>query len=463
MILEAVLEPFLKQSPLTVMARLAVGRALDSGPLDALFNRAAESQYTRELLFSTTVDLLAQVVCGSARHVSAAYARMADRVPVSLSSVYEKLQGVENNVCSTMVRFTSGRCQEVLAELAAARPGLLPGYRLRVVDGNCLAATHKKLKALRGQTGGALPGKTLCVYDPALDQIVEVICCEDGHAQERSRLDQLAPLVKAGDLWLADRNFCTVDWLAAVAQSRGYFLVRRHGNTTVEAEGEWSAEVETETGWVRECPAHVCRGGGREFGVRLVRVRLKSPTRDGERVLELLTNVPPEVRAAAVADLYRTRWKIETAFARLTMELNCELNTLGYPKAALFGFCVAVVAYNAQALVQAALRSAHGGEKVDAEFSAYRMSEEVGAVSAGMAIAVPEEAWGRLVRLPLAEFARLLREVATRVDLRRYRKQKWKPRVRTKKAGGTRGKHVATSQLLDAAKQTQDQTVKGSP
>ena len=33
------------------------------------------------------------------------------------------------------------------------------------------------------------------------------------------------------------------------------------------------------------------------------------------------------------------------------------INTLGYPKAALFGFCLALVAYNMLAVVMAALRS----------------------------------------------------------------------------------------------------------
>jgi hypothetical protein len=42
-------------------------------------------------------------------------------------------------------------------------------------------------------------------------------------------------------------------------------------------------------------------------------------------------------------------WFIETAFQERTVHLACEVNTLGYPKAALFGFAVAVVAYNALA------------------------------------------------------------------------------------------------------------------
>ena len=56
-----------------------------------------------------------------------------------------------------------------------------------------------------------------------------------------------------------------------------------------------------------------------------------------------------------VAFLYRKRWTIEEAFQTLTEVLRCEVETLGYPKAALFAFATAVLAYNTYAVVKAAL------------------------------------------------------------------------------------------------------------
>ena len=44
-----------------------------------------------------------------------------------------------------------------------------------------------------------------------------------------------------------------------------------------------------------------------------------------------------------VADEYRT---LETAFKHIEAYFHSEINTLGYPKAALFGFCLALVADN---------------------------------------------------------------------------------------------------------------------
>ena len=67
----------------------------------------------------------------------------------------------------------------------------------------------------------------------------------------------------------------------------------------------------------------------------------------GETEIHILTTLPPaDAPTRQVAALYAARWTIETAFHPLTLELQCEVDTLGYPKAALFGFCVALGADN---------------------------------------------------------------------------------------------------------------------
>ena len=88
---------------------------------------------------------------------------------------------------------------------------------------------------------------------------------------------------------------------------------------------------------------------------------LDKPTRDGDGEIHILTNLPKKAaRAKTVADLYRKRWTIETAFQELEATLDGEINTLGYPKAALFAFCVALVSYNLMSVIKAALRAVHG-------------------------------------------------------------------------------------------------------
>jgi hypothetical protein len=68
--------------------------------------------------------------------------------------------------------------------------------------------------------------------------------------------------------------------------------------------------------------------------------------------------------AMLIAQMYRKHWKLETLFQVLTENLCCEINTLGYPKAALFTFYIALVVYNLLSTIQAALRSVYGTEKI---------------------------------------------------------------------------------------------------
>ena len=69
---------------------------------------------------------------------------------------------------------------------SVAIPDLLPGYRIKIIDGNAIAATEHRLKPLRDINSAPLPGQSLVVLDPSLMLAVDVFPCVDGHAQERS-------------------------------------------------------------------------------------------------------------------------------------------------------------------------------------------------------------------------------------------------------------------------------------
>ncbi len=453
MILGPVFEQFVEKSPLSVMARATVEYALPASLLDRLFERVAEVGYTRELLFSTTVNLIGLVVCGTAPHVQSAYQQMRESVPVTLKSVYEKLQHIETPVSAELVRSVAERCRGLITELGGQCQELLPGYRLKIIDGNHLAATQKRLKVTRGHSAGPLPGQTLAVLEPDLMLLTHVIPCEDAHAQERALLAQVLPLVQKGDVWIEDRNFCTVDFLLGVARRDAFFVIRRHGNLTVEPQTEYGKEFETDTGWVSERPAWVCRDGVRVLQVRQVRVRLKQPTEDGDTEVVILSNLPGRVKAAKIAFLYLKRWKVEGAFHELTVALNCELNTLGYPKAALLGFCVAVVAYNVLAVLKAAMRAVHGEEKVEKEVSGYYMALELAVVYTGMMIALPAEQWQVFAQMSAVELAGYLRNWASKINMDKIKKAPpRKPTKQKSKPIKDKSPHLSTARLLEEAK-----------
>ena len=457
MILGPVFEQFINESPISVMSRATIEYALSASFLDALFERSAERGYTRELLFSTTVDLMSLVVCGRVPHVQSAFNRTRERVPVTLKCVYEKLQHIETEVSAELVHAVAGRCQGLITELGGARQDLLPGYRVKILDGNHLAATEKRLKVTRGHSAGPLPGQSLAVLDPALMLITHLIPCEDAHTQERKLIGQVLPLVQKGDVWIEDRNFCTVDFLLGVAQRPAFFVVRRHGNLTIEPQGEFGREIETDTGWVSERRVWVCRASQRVLQVRSIRVRLKRPTADGDTEVEILTNLPAKVKATKVAALYLQRWTIEGSFHELTMALKCEVNTLGYPKAALFGFSVAVVAYNVLAVLKAALRAVYGEDKVEKEVSSYYMALEWSLVYAGMMIALPAPVWQVFAHMSAAELASQLRLWASKVNLMKIKKAPpRKPTKEKSKPIKDKSPHLSTARLLQEAKKERE-------
>jgi Transposase DDE domain len=319
-----------------------------------------------------------------------------------------------------------------------------------VVDGNHLAATEHRLKVLRGQAAAPLPGQALVVYDPQLDLMTDIIPCEDGHAQERSLLAQVLPLIGEGDVWIEDRNFCTTDFVFGVRDRKAYFLIRQHaGNLHWEALGGPTPCGRCATGEVYEQSVRLWAEDGREMVCRRITLKLDQPTRDGDTELHILTNLPGAVTAAVIAAAYRGRWSIEVGFQKLATVLESEIDTLAYPKAALFGFAVGVAAYNVLSAVQAALRSEQGRERVQTEVSTFYVAEELSAVSEGMKIAIPRATWSRIAALSVREFARWLREVARHADLSRYQKHPRGPKKKQKKPPPDKRKpHVATSREL---------------
>ena len=78
----------------------------------------------------------------------------------------------------------------------------------------------------------------------------------------------------------------------------------------------------------------------------------------------------------------------DALFYEVTQTLTCEIKTLCYPAAALFVFCLALLAANAVAVLKGALRATHGDETAD-EMSVYYLALEVKQVHQGMMIALP--------------------------------------------------------------------------
>jgi Transposase DDE domain len=349
---ENIFDAFVQHSPMSVMMRGLMERILQPEKLDEIFARHGKLQYHRELLFSDLVNLMSLVVCGIHPSVNAAYKAQAQAVNVTRGAVYSKLNGVETAVSAGLLRETASELGGLIKQMGGAAEPLLPGYEVRILDGNALAATQRRLKVLQSGSSAPLPGKSL-------DEILKL---------------------------------------------------------------------------------------------RRIVLRLKTPSRHGDAEIVVLTNLPiAAATAQIVTQLYRERWQVERLFLTVTQNFEGEINTLAYPKAALFSFSLALVAYNLLATLRAALASVHGVGKIEASLSDFYLVDEIQGTYRGMMISLPPTAWLCFGDFALTDFVLLLQDLASKVDLTRFLKQ---PRQQKKNKPplikDPKHPHVSTAKLLSS-------------
>ena len=460
MVFDRIFQPFIEASPVSVMFRGTLENVLSAERLDRLFADTAKKQYLHELAFSTCVELLGLVVTQIRPSVHAAYRTRRERIGVSVQSLYQKLSGIEPAVSEALVKDTAADLGTIIERMKAVVPGPLPGFDVRIVDGNHLAGTHHRLKELRRVGDAALPGHTLSVLNPQRQLIEKVVVCPDGHANQKPLFARLLGEVEPGQCWIADRDFSTRTFLLGVADRKAYFVVRHHEGLSVESVGRRRHVGKTETGEVYEQKVRLTGSAGCELLVRRITVALIQPTRDKELEIHVLSNLPARANARKIADAYLSRWRIEAAFYQLTMVLRCELNTLGYPEAALFGFCLAVVMYNALSTVMAALRVAHpevttprGGTANQPKFSFYYLADEIAGVWRGMALVIPASCWTKTFahRTP-AQMAKLLVWLAGHGQIDPFLTNPVRVKKRKQRRIIQHGGHVSTYRILQQRK-----------
>ena len=211
-----IFDRFVEKSPVTVIVRALMEVVLVPSKLDDLFEQTAQTGYTKEILFSTLVKMMTQVVCSVRQSIGSVYKATSEEIGVSKTAVYDKLNRLEPCVSQALVRYSAREMKTIIEEVGGQRPELLPGYRINILDGNGLGATEHRLSVLLDTRAGALPGKSLVVLSPALGLATDIFPCEDGHVQERALLPEVLETVAAGDLWIGDRNFCTTGFILGI-------------------------------------------------------------------------------------------------------------------------------------------------------------------------------------------------------------------------------------------------------
>jgi hypothetical protein len=446
---------FIEESPVSVMAQGTLERVFNPGKLQEVFDDNAVLQYTKELTFSQCVHIMSEVVFQVSPSVGAWYKTHGDEVNVTRQAVYDKLKHIELPVSAGLVRFSYAELLPAAKAMGVRPKPLLPGYCVRVLDGNHLSGTEHRILEARRHRAAVLPGQALVFYDPQWDLVSDVIPCECGHAQERSLSEEILAAVSRGDCVIADRNFCTTRILFGIARAKAFFVIRQHkANLEWKGRGKIRRVGKDDRGRRIDEQTVILTDpqSGETLTARRITIHLDKPTKDGEMEIHILTNLPAkDADGLKVASLYADRWTIETAFQHLTLDLRCEINTLGYPKAALFGFCVALMAYNIVSLVKTAVRAVHGKRFLEEELSMYYLTLEVAQVSTGMNIAIESKHWNVFRTMTAEEFGATMVELAGHMKLHKYTKHKRGPKKpQPKKLSGKKIKHLSTAKLLAA-------------
>jgi IS4 transposase len=449
MILREVMERMERRAPIAAMLRGLLENLFSPRRLNALFESAAETQSNKKLLFSTVADIVGLVALRIQPSVHAAYQGRKKVIGVTAKALYDKLQRTEPQVGQALLRYSAKHLGQIVAQLPGGEQVLVPGYRVKILDGNHLRRTDRRLAELRTLNAAPLPGHCAVVLDPQAGLMSDVFPCEDGHAQERTLIPTILESVAARDLWIADRNFCTTGFLWGLLERKACFVIRQHASLCCELVGKRKFLGRCKTGKVFEQQVRLLAADGHSKLIRRVTIELDQPTRNKETEIHILTNLPAKITAFRVAELYRGRWTIETAFQEVAENLEGEIKTLGYPRAALFAFCMALVGFNLVSVIRTAIRVAHQTEQTKDELSSYYLCDEIAHAYRGLDLTLDDADWTKAyAELTPRQLARKLLRIAKGVNLSRYRKHPRGPKKPSPKMNKRKRNHVSTARIL---------------
>lgn len=437
--------------PLATMTRALLERSLPIEALDELFAETIGDARRRTLTVGALTYLMLQVVSGARRSSFAAW--QADRasddplVPVSHQAMYERFGTTPPEFsCALARRSYAATAPSVEPVVPEGRRGW--GDRVRVVDGTMPAGSEHRLKVLRTCGPAGLPAEIVFVFDPSRGLCVDASASEDAYAGEASVAQPLFERAEPGEVYVADRGYCSTKVFATLRGRDARFAIREtNGGPTVVERGSLVEIGRVETGLVFEQPVDVGSRETKAVRLRRIVVRLDAPTRKGETEIRVLSDLPAEVPATEIAELYRDRWTIETHIERLKHLFKGEIETLGKPRAAIFMLCGAMVAANAVAAAEAIVADEH--DLPAGYLSGYYLADEIAATSRVVDRLVDDATWRRVAAWPDEAFVLWQRSLARTIRPAAFKKHPRGPkRPPPRRSSGKRRHHFSTYRLI---------------
>jgi len=438
---------FAEKAPFAVMAHV-LSRSFIGDDLNDIFEENRELQYDYVASFQAVAATVADVVLNFSDNFNQAYKEHQEELQVSRQSFFAKTRGIEPAVSEAVVTHSAEQAIEMQKALGFEPWELLPGYRCLSVDGNVLAKSDKRLGVLRDAKAAPMPGKIVARFDLQRQIFDRSYVLLDGHATESSCCDRITADLLPKDVLIADRHYCIVGFFDQIALAGSFFAIRQHGRLKGILLGKRKRIGRTNTGVVYQQTLKLSDAED-AMVVRRITIELDESTRDGDREVHVLTNLPAEVCATTVSDLYRHRWEEETAFNVLQMTLTCELSSIGHPCAATFLFCMSMLAFNLRQAIFATLYTTHSQEEVE-EVSHFHISKNISDKSEGMLIAITGDEWDELIPETSRARTAMLVDISRSIDLRPFQKSRRGPKKKKPiRSGNVKAKHLSTAKLLN--------------
>ncbi|HRQ89495.1 MAG TPA: IS4 family transposase, partial [Bacteroidia bacterium] len=277
--------------------------------------------------------------------------------------------------CRARQRLSEGFLEAVESRLAMFAEARIEGHhrwrgwRVKLVDGTSVQladtaanqAEYPQPSAQKPGCGFPVMG-VVALLDVALGTVVDYLA-GPSHGHDLEGLRRLLDRIKAKDLLVADRAFCSWEMLAILEGKGAGCVMRLHQKREAKLDWRRGRKLDEDSRiveWSR--PAKPGKSGitratwerlADTMKVRLV--RFEAPGRDGRpRTIYLATTLLDEKACPTeeIAGLYAQRWSIEVRFRDLKTTMGLERFRVRTPEMARKTLRMAVIAYNLVKLLQ---------------------------------------------------------------------------------------------------------------
>lgn len=436
-------------SPLTVVVRGAIERWLAPEILAEIARQSAVDNYERKITLQALTAIMLDAVVGMQPSVHAAAIARRDQWHGSLQALYAKLRRVDPKFSTGLVREIF---QGIFPLLMRAGKSTSPLGPVKILDGTMPDGSEHRLGVLRELAAAGLPAQAVVVYDLATGLCDRIAVDEDAYKNEKPLAESLLQEAVPGEIYIGDRAFCTYRLMGQILDRQAFFVFREHNHNLVYEEQLPDKRCgRCSTGRVLQGQVRLCNRSRKcVWQLRRIHVELDVPTDSGEHDLWLLTNLPPTYKPRAIAELYRSRWKIERHFHLIKRELHGQMPSLGEPRAAIFALCVSLAAGNVLALIKhLPPKRRSSTTQPQPALSGYYLALEIGHSYAAIEALTTPRNWRSIAQLSPQGFWNWARKLSSQIPWSRYVVHPRGPKTRPPpRASGKHRHHFSTYRLL---------------